>query len=121
MMRKWLMVGMVVVIVAAACAAVAVHNRAADGRTEVAASAPRPDPGPAAARAYAAASQPAAKGMAAVDRAAKAGRYLFAFLYKDRSAATAIRRDDFDAAVKAIGRKADSVVIDAPIPPRARW
>jgi len=54
----------------------------------------------------------AGKGMAALDRAARAEKHLFVFFYGKDDEQTRRGRKVFDAAMKKVARKADSVAID---------
>ena len=51
-------------------------------------------------------------GTAAIERAAKAGKYLFVFFRRDDGEQTRKMRDVFDAAMKKVADRAESIVID---------
>ncbi|NOZ21692.1 MAG: hypothetical protein GXP25_11480 [Planctomycetes bacterium] len=51
------------------------------------------------------------KGLAALERAAKQGRYLFVFFFKEEDDQTSRMRGVFDAAVKKAGEKADGIAV----------
>ncbi|MHC4505278.1 MAG: hypothetical protein ACYTFI_18395 [Planctomycetota bacterium] len=56
--------------------------------------------------------QPETPGTAAIDRAAKAGKYLFVFFRRDDGERTRKMRGVFDAALKKLADRAESVAID---------
>ncbi|NQT18277.1 MAG: hypothetical protein HQ592_01135 [Planctomycetes bacterium] len=61
----------------------------------------------------------AANGMAAAERAAETGRYLFAFFYKEHTEHTRAMSKAFDKAVAQLTDRADSVAIDVAAPAEA--
>jgi len=52
------------------------------------------------------------KGLAAMDAAAKAGKYLFVFFYKEQDEQTRAMRKVFDAASKKVAGRADAIAIN---------
>jgi len=64
----------------------------------------------------AAASQDSSEGLAAVDKAAKAGKYLFVFVYKDGDQQVREMRAAFDKATNRVRNKARTVAVDVADP-----